>query len=116
MTGIVAPRILIGAPASGGGKTTFTCGLLHALVRRGLKAAACKCGPDYIDPMFHSEVIGAFSRNLDLFFSTEEQVRQLVADSATASQSATKRRRGTWPVPPKHLPCWSSTAVDVRAR
>ena len=85
MTGIVAPRILIGAPASGGGKTTFTCGLLHALVRRGLKAAACKCGPDYIDPMFHSEVIGAFSRNLDLFFSSEEQVRQLVADSALHS-------------------------------
>ena len=85
MAGIAAPRILIGAPASGGGKTTFTCGLLHTLVRRGLKAAACKCGPDYIDPMFHSEVIGAFSRNLDLFFSTEEQVRQLVADSALHS-------------------------------
>lgn len=85
MTGITAPRILIGAPASGGGKTTFTCGLLQVLVRRGLKPAACKCGPDYIDPMFHSEVIGAYSRNLDLFFSTEEQVRQLVADSALHS-------------------------------
>ena len=80
-----ASRILIGAPASGGGKTTFTCGLLHALVRRGLKASACKCGPDYIDPMFHSEVIGAHSRNLDLFFSTEDQVRRLVADSAVRS-------------------------------
>ena len=82
---ISAPRILIGAPASGGGKTTFTCGLLHALVRRGKATAACKCGPDYIDPMFHSEVIGAQSRNLDLFFSGEEQVRRLVADSATAN-------------------------------
>ena len=79
---IRAPRILIGAPASGGGKTTFTCGLLHALVRRGMEPAACKCGPDYIDPMFHSEVIGAPSRNLDLFFSGEEQVRRLVASSA----------------------------------
>ena len=85
MAGSSAPRILIGAPASGGGKTTFTCGLLQALVHRGLQPAACKCGPDYIDPMFHSEVIGAYSRNLDLFFSEEEQVRQLVADSAAHS-------------------------------
>lgn len=82
---MASSRILIGAPASGGGKTTFTCGLLQALVRRGLKPAACKCGPDYIDPMFHAEVIGAYSRNLDLFFSTEAQVRALVADSAAQS-------------------------------
>ena len=79
------PRLVIGAPASGGGKTTFTCGLLQVLVRRGLAVGACKCGPDYIDPMFHSEVIGAHSRNLDLFFSTEGQVRRLVADSAAHS-------------------------------
>ncbi|MBO4365090.1 MAG: cobyrinate a,c-diamide synthase [Eggerthellaceae bacterium] len=82
---VKAPRLLICAPASGGGKTTFTCGLLHTLIRRGMVASACKCGPDYIDPMFHSEVIGAKSRNLDLFFSKPEQVRALVADSALAS-------------------------------
>ena len=85
MTGSPAPRLVVGAPASGGGKTTFTCGLLHVLMRRGLVASACKCGPDYIDPMFHDQVIGAKSRNLDLFFSTEEQVRALIADSDAAS-------------------------------
>ena len=77
-----APRILICAPASGGGKTTFTCGLLQALANRGLRLQACKCGPDYIDPMFHREVIGADSRNLDLFFMGEDQTRQLVAEGA----------------------------------
>lgn len=85
---VAAPRLLIGAPASGKGKTTFTCGLLHALVSRGLSTAACKCGPDYIDPMFHSEVIGAHSRNLDLFFSSEGQVRALLSDSAARSDIA----------------------------
>lgn len=79
---IQAPRLLIGAPASGGGKTTFTCGLLQAFANRGLSLQACKCGPDYIDPMFHREVIGADSRNLDLFFMSEGQVRQLVAEGA----------------------------------
>ena len=48
------PRILLAAGSSGSGKTLITCGLLEALVERGLKTASFKCGPDYIDPMFHS--------------------------------------------------------------
>lgn len=60
------PRILLAAPKSGAGKTTVVCGLLQTLVSRGMHPAACKCGPDYIDPLFHSEVIGARGCNLDL--------------------------------------------------
>ena len=32
--------------------------ILRALHRRGRKLSAFKCGPDYIDPMFHREVLG----------------------------------------------------------
>jgi len=77
-----APRLLVAAPRSGGGKTTFVCGLLRALQRRGLRPAAFKCGPDYIDPLFHSEVLGARSGNLDLFFTPEQTVRALLLEGS----------------------------------
>ena len=57
------PRILLAAGASGSGKTLLTCGLLQVLVNRGIKTVSFKCGPDYIDPMFHTQVIGTKSRN-----------------------------------------------------
>ena len=80
-----APRLLLTAPASGGGKTTLTCALLQALVDRGANPAAFKCGPDYIDPMFHSEVIGAKSRSLDLFFLGEATARALLEENSRDS-------------------------------
>ena len=76
------PRLMISAPGSGTGKTTLVCGLLKALMNKGLSVAAFKSGPDYIDPMFHSRVIGAKSRNLDLFMLGEDTARMLVAKNA----------------------------------
>lgn len=79
------PRLLLCAPASGGGKTTVTCGILQALTDRGANPVAFKCGPDYIDPMFHSEVIGAKSRNLDLFFMGRDLTRALLRENSAGS-------------------------------
>ena len=76
------PRIQIVGTHSGSGKTTVTCAILHALCKRGLKAASFKCGPDYIDPMFHTKILGLRSRNLDVFMSGEEGVRFLFARNA----------------------------------
>ena len=78
----MTPRLLFCAPASGSGKTTVTCAVLRALLRRGLRPMACKSGPDYIDPMFHSQVLGAQSCNLDLFFFSPSTARALLARSA----------------------------------
>lgn len=76
------PRLLVAASASGAGKTTVTCALLQAFKLRGMRLASFKCGPDYIDPLFHREIIGTDARNLDLFLSPEPVVRALLADAA----------------------------------
>ncbi len=71
-----AARLLIAGAGSGCGKTTVTCAILQALKNRGCDLASFKCGPDYIDPMFHTEVIGAPCSNLDLFFLDEARLRE----------------------------------------
>lgn len=72
-------RIMISGVSSGCGKTTVVCAVLQSLVNRGMKTGAFKCGPDYIDPMFHSRIIGAKSANLDLHFFSENTLRYLLA-------------------------------------
>ena len=76
------PRLLLAGTSSGCGKTTVTCAILQALVNRGLKVGAFKCGPDYIDPMFHSRIIGAKSANLDLHFFSENTLKYLLQKNA----------------------------------
>ena len=75
-------RFLLAAPRSGSGKTTMACALLASLKRQGRTPCAFKCGPDYIDPMFHRAVLGVECHNLDLFFSSPETVRTLYAQGA----------------------------------
>ncbi|MBQ8663059.1 MAG: cobyrinate a,c-diamide synthase [Eubacterium sp.] len=77
------PRIMLTAPASGSGKTLITCGILQALKNRGVKLAAFKTGPDYIDPMFHGRIIGIPSKNLDRFFIDKETTKYLFARQAS---------------------------------
>ncbi|MBR5731219.1 MAG: cobyrinate a,c-diamide synthase, partial [Firmicutes bacterium] len=75
-------RILIAGTNSGCGKTTVSIALMKALKERGLDICAFKCGPDYIDPMFHRAVLGIPSYNLDPFFCTPEQLRGVLSSHA----------------------------------
>ena len=80
-----SPRLLFAAPASGSGKTTVVCGLLRALKNRGKKVRAFKCGPDFIDPLFHETVVGVPSGTLDLFFSDQDQLKRLYCRHAAGA-------------------------------
>ena len=81
-------RVMIAAPKSGSGKTVVTCALLQMLKDHGWKVASFKCGPDYIDPMFHEKIIDVPAKNLDTFFTDGEKTRELFYNSAKKTDFA----------------------------
>ena len=78
-------RFVLAGTGSGVGKTTFTIGIMRALMKRGLTVQGFKCGPDYIDPTYHTAVTKRPSRNIDSFMMEHEVIRAIVA---RASQGA----------------------------
>ncbi len=82
------PRVLFAAPKSGSGKTMITCGIIELLKRKGRKVVSFKCGPDYIDPMFHRRVLGIPSGNLDTYFTDADTTRYLFLEKAEEADIA----------------------------
>jgi len=76
------PALLVGAPASGQGKTTITAGLALLHRRRGRRVRVFKAGPDFLDPMILARASGAPVRSLDLWMVGERDCRRLLADAA----------------------------------
>ena len=81
------PRILVAGTGSGCGKTTVSMALLAAL-KSGLNLRAFKCGPDYIDPMFHERVLHVPCRNLDSYLLSADTVRYLFAENSRGADLA----------------------------
>jgi cobyrinic acid a,c-diamide synthase len=78
-------RLVIAGIGSGVGKTTLTIGLMAALRRKGYAVQGFKCGPDYIDPSYHTAVTGRVSRNLDSWMLDHDLVKEIFC---RGSQSA----------------------------
>jgi cobyrinic acid a,c-diamide synthase len=74
--------LVFAAPKSNSGKTMIVCGLTEVFKRKKYEVNMFKCGPDYIDPMFHRRVLGVESGNLDTFFTDDETTKYLYARKA----------------------------------
>jgi cobyrinic acid a,c-diamide synthase len=82
------PRLVLAGTCSGVGKTSITVGLLGALRAHGLKVAAFKCGPDYLDPTYHARVTGAACHNLDGWMMGRDGVLSTFAHAARGADVA----------------------------
>lgn len=83
-------RVIIAAPGSHSGKTIVTCGILQALMNKQKEVISYKCGPDYIDPMFHQLVTGSPAYHLDSYFMNPQQlIEQFCKHDQNAENTST---------------------------
>ncbi len=109
-----ARGIIIAASRSGAGKTTITLGLLRALRNDGMAVQPYKCGPDYIDPAFHTAAAGRASVNLDTWAMRPQLVGALIAQNSQGAElSIVEGVMGLFDGAPERGQCGNGSTADL---
>src|SRR5690625_4219545 len=58
---------------------------MAALKKRGLVVQGFKCGPDYIDPAYHTAVTNRVSRNIDSWMLQKETMLDIFTHGSTGA-------------------------------
>ena len=88
MARVGLPRIVVAGLAGDSGKTLVCLGLARALRARGLRVAAFKKGPDFIDAAWLAVASGLPGRNLDTFMMPRPTVIGSLARAAEVADVA----------------------------
>ena len=81
----MAAALLIGAPASGQGKTTVAAALARLHARAGARVRCFKCGPDFLDPLWLQAASGRAADSLDLWINGEADCARRLGEAAQAA-------------------------------
>lgn len=91
------PSLYISAAHKSSGKTTVTLGLCRALSRLNVRVQPFKKGPDYIDPIWHSQAARRPCYNLDFNLMSEAEIDALHArHMATADIGLVEGNKGLY--------------------
>ncbi|MCX9085368.1 MAG: Ni-sirohydrochlorin a,c-diamide synthase [Candidatus Methanoperedens sp.] len=85
---LAMPRILIAGDRSSAGKTTISIGIMSVLRDMGYTVQPYKVGLDFIDPSYHTEVTGRYSRNLDGYLMSKDAVCEVFSHGSNGADIA----------------------------